>query len=278
MGSALAVLLDRAGGDVLGLWSRSRERAEAARALGGPACHHGAFPDCIGRARTVVLAIHDPAVPVVAGALLDGGLLRSANTVLHCGGARAAREALAPLSGHDRFGLGTFHPLVAVADPAHALRHLATAHFAVEGDARARSVSRALAAGLGAKTFELAAEAMTLYHAAAVLASNHPVAIWHAAVGLLEEAGVEPAGEALVGLLRSTVDNVEQLGLPAALTGPVRRADAPTVSRHLTELSRRAPKLVPLYRSGTLAAVDTARAADPALRPALERIRALAAK
>lgn len=273
VGSALGALLSRAGQEVLGLWSRSRVRAEAARVLTGLPCAFDALPPDIGRARTVVVAVHDEAVVAVAGALLDGGLLRSAMTVLHCGGARPAREALSPLVGHEQLSLGTLHPLIAVADAAQALRHLPGAHFAVEGEAAAREVARALAGAAGARTFELAAEQMTLYHTAAVLASNHPVAIWHVARMLLEQAGVAPAGEALSGLLRSTLENVEELGLPWALTGPVRRGDATTVSRHLDELGRRAPGLVPLYRACTLAAADTAESAEPGL--SLERIREL---
>jgi predicted short-subunit dehydrogenase-like oxidoreductase (DUF2520 family) len=275
VGSALGGLLAGAGLEVLGLWSRSSRTAEAAGALTGLPCAFDALSPDIGMARTVVIAVHDEAVPAVAGALLDGGLLRSAETVLHCGGALPAREALSPLVGQEQFSLGTLHPLVAVADPARALRHLPGAHFAVEGDEEARETGRMLARSIGARTFELEAGEMTLYHAAAVLASNHPVAIWHAARQLLEQAGVAAAGDALSGLLRSTLENVEQLGLPGALTGPVRRGDASTVIRHMEELGRRAPRLLPLYQACTAAAAQTAEHAEPGLKEALERIRGL---
>jgi predicted short-subunit dehydrogenase-like oxidoreductase (DUF2520 family) len=48
-------------------------------------------------------------------------------------------------------------------------------------------------------------------------------------------------------LLRSVAENVEKLGLPEALTGPVRRGDAAGVGKHLETLERIAPGLLPFY-------------------------------
>jgi hypothetical protein len=42
---------------------------------------------------------------------------------------------------------------------------------------------------------------------------------------------------ALLPLLRGTLDNIEQLGVPARLTGPIARGDADTVRLHLARLS-----------------------------------------
>jgi predicted short-subunit dehydrogenase-like oxidoreductase (DUF2520 family) len=195
----------------------------------------------------------------VAGALLDGGLLRGAEVVLHCGGGRAAGEALSALSGV--VACGTLHPLVAVAGGEQAVRLIPRAYFAVEGDSEARLGAEAIAAAIGARTFELRGGAMTLYHAAAVIASNHPVALWHGALGLLRQAGIddEVALEAMMALVRSAVENVASQGLPDALTGPVRRGDSASVLRHLEELTRHAPHLLDSYRACSVAAVATAR-------------------
>jgi predicted short-subunit dehydrogenase-like oxidoreductase (DUF2520 family) len=42
--------------------------------------------------------------------------------------------------------------------------------------------------------------------------------------------------EAFLPLVRGTVDNVDQLGPAAALTGPVARGDTETVARHVEAL------------------------------------------
>jgi len=275
VGSALATLWVGGGIELLGLWTRSEQGARQAGRLTGLRCHHGAFPADIGRARTVIIAVPDGEVATVAGALLDGGLLRSADAVLHCGGANPADQALAPLE-HSPCRLGTLHPLLAVADAGQAAARLPGACFAVEGEAQ--GTASALVAAIGARAFEVEGEAMALYHTAAVLASNHTVTLWHAACQLLEQAGLDAAlaAEALLPLVQSTVDNVATLGLPQALTGPVRRGDLGTVERHLAALAREAPALLPLYRACTLQAAriaEEAGADDEELRRALEKIR-----
>lgn len=278
VGAALAALLARHGVELVGLWSRSEAGAAAASDVVGRSCAHGPFPAEIGRASLIILAVRDPVLHTVAGALLDGGLLRSARVVLHCGGARPAAEALAPLAGCGA-SRGTLHPLLAVADAARGATSLGGAFFAVEGDPAARAAAGALVRGIGARFFELDATQMTGYHAAAVLASNHPVALWAAAAELLGQAGVpgDVAPRALAALARSVLDNVERLGPSAALTGPVQRGDLDTVRRHLDLLVERAPALAALYRACSLAAVrivedlDGADAALAAIRRLLER-------
>ena len=49
-------------------------------------------------------------------------------------------------------------------------------------------------------------------------------------------------------LLRSVAENVEQLGLPEALTGPGRRGDAAGVGKHLETLARTRARPLPVLR------------------------------
>ena len=77
------------------------------------------------------------------------------------------------------------------------------------------------------------------YHAAAVIASNYLVALLQLAVRQLAPLGLEEreAVRALLPLVRGTLDNVEAMGLPEALTGPISRGDAATIRLHLDRLS-----------------------------------------
>ena len=90
----------------------------------------------------------------------------------------------------------------------------------------------------------------------------------------MAQAGIPPeqATEILTPLLQSTVENTRTLGLPEALTGPVRRGDLDTVARQAALLRDRAPDLYQLYLAGTRAAVAAAPGLDPAIREALLRI------
>jgi predicted short-subunit dehydrogenase-like oxidoreductase (DUF2520 family) len=105
---------------------------------------------------------------------------------------------------------------------------------------------------------------MALYHAAAVVASNHAIALWDAARWLMVRAGLpdQTAAEALLALCRSTLENAEQAGFAGALTGPVRRGDAATVARHLDELADESADLRALYLEASRATLATAHRAS----------------
>ncbi len=49
-------------------------------------------------------------------------------------------------------------------------------------------------------------------------------------------------------LLRGTLTNIETVGFPKCLTGPIARGDVATIRRHLAALEKFAPDLLPLYK------------------------------
>jgi predicted short-subunit dehydrogenase-like oxidoreductase (DUF2520 family) len=77
-----------------------------------------------------------------------------------------------------------------------------------------------------------------LYHASAVIASNALVALADVAMETLISAGVPAAKarDALIPLMRGTLDNIEALPTLKALTGPTMRGDLGTVEGHLAAL------------------------------------------
>jgi predicted short-subunit dehydrogenase-like oxidoreductase (DUF2520 family) len=188
-------------------------------------------------------------VPEVAERLAREGRLRPEQILLHTSGANPARTILAPAVPHVR-AVGTLHPLVSFADPRVAIEGLTQVAFGIEGDEPARAMAKRIVRALGARAVFLEAENLALYHAGAVIASNYVVAMADTAQTLLVKAGVPPdqALPVLIPLLTSVVQNLAQLGLPGALTGPVERGDVTSVERHLETLEARAPELIALYR------------------------------
>ena len=166
----------------------------------------------------VVLATPDESVAEVAAAVEPV----ASTVVLHLAGSLGL-DVLAP---HER--RAAVHPLVAMPDPdVGSRRLLAGSWFAVAGDAMAWRI----VADLGGRAFEVADEHRAAYHAAAVIASNHLVALLGQAERVAATAGVP--FEAYLDLVRATVDNVAALGPAAALTGPAARGDETTIARHL---------------------------------------------
>ena len=169
----------------------------------------------------LVVATPDAAIAEVAARVApsDGAV------VAHLAGSLGL-DVLAP---HPR--RAGIHPLVALPSSEVGARRLVDgAWFAVAGDPLARRV----VADLGGHAFEVADEHRPAYHAAAVIASNHLVALLGQAERVAAAAGVPLA--AYLDLVRATVDNVAELGPTAALTGPAARGDWATIDRHLAAL------------------------------------------
>jgi predicted short-subunit dehydrogenase-like oxidoreductase (DUF2520 family) len=106
-----------------------------------------------------------------------------------------------------------------------------------------------MATALGGRWIILKPGDKVLYHAAAVFASNYLVALVKLATDLWQNFGV-PQGQAvkaLLPLLRGTLGNIDNVGLPNCLTGPVARGDLGTIRTHLHELEKKAPHLLHIY-------------------------------
>jgi len=186
-------------------------------------------------------------------------------SIVHLSGALGL-EALSALEGNPR---GSFHPLQsfpAPRDPS-AFRGITVAVDATTPTLMRRL--RALARALGARPRHVGDEDRVLYHAAAVYASNFLDVVIAEAVRLLGEIGwsEEEATKALIPLVEGAVANIRRRGAVGALTGPIRRGDAETVTRHLEAIDR-----PDLYRMLALVALEIAQKAglDPA---AAERTR-----
>lgn len=214
-------------------------------------------PPWLSDVAVVVLAVPDDTIPPLARALARGAAIGPAHVVLHLSGSLAA-DALAPLAGGGA-ALGSFHPLQTIVQPEDAPSHLRGAWAAVEGSARAVETAERLARDIGLRPFRLRAEHKPRYHAGAVFASNYFVVVEAIAARLLAEAGLDDAQawEALTSLVAGTLRNLQRQGPPAALTGPVVRGDAETVTRHLAVLDGATRDL---YRRLGAAALELARA------------------
>ena len=228
------------------------------------------LPRTVIDADVLVLATRDGDLASLAAELAAGRLVSRRTAVVHVAGALDA-EVLAPLRGV-ALGIAQAHPLLSFAAPA-APPSLRGAHVLVSGDAVAVRRARQLARALDMVPREWDVDG-TLYHAAAALVANGAAALAHAGATLLARAGApeKDVARALAPLLRSVADNVERVGLPAALTGPVRRGDAATIGRHLDAASRAAPDVVPLYVASARAQLGMARALGDATPEALDAV------
>ena len=166
-------------------------------------------------------------------------------TVFHLSGALSA-ECLSPLAA---LGAKT-----ASAHPVRAFSHdhsvFEGTWVGLEGDASALVLLEQAFGAIGGQCFTIASEHKIKYHAAAVIASNHLVALADASYDLWQQAGLEPetATALFDSLTRGVLGNLQNAKPAQALTGPIARADATTVAAHLRALSEQSTQTAELYR------------------------------
>lgn len=219
----------------------------------GPA---DAPPPWLAQVAVVILAVPDDVIPPLAQVLAGSGGVHAEQVVLHLSGSRG-HEALEALDSSGA-ALGSLHPLQTLVEPDRAPLHLRGAWAAVEGMPRAVDMAERLSRAIGLRPFRLRPEHKLRYHAGAVFASNFFVVVEAMAEQLLQQAGLteSEAWAALRPLVRGTLDNLVREGPVKALTGPVLRGDAETVTRHLSVLPGNQSDL---YRALSIAALDLAR-------------------
>lgn len=156
--------------------------------------------------------------------------------VMHTSGALSS-EALAPLAAAG-FSIGSIHPLVAI-DPADGDSTLRGGFYCIEGDKAAVSSAKSIAEDLGGRPIIIKPQQKVLYHAAALMASPHLVALFDLALELMSNSGVKwaDARKMLLPLVEGTVKNLRARHPSTALTGTFARGDIGTVERHLKVLS-----------------------------------------
>jgi predicted short-subunit dehydrogenase-like oxidoreductase (DUF2520 family) len=148
------------------------------------------------------------------------------------------------------------HPLVPLPNgEVGAARLRSGVTFAVAGG----PVAHAMVEALGGRLVEVADGDRAAYHAAACIAANHVVALLGQVERVAASVGLDL--ESFLPLTRAAVDDVDALGAADALTGPARRGDWATLSRHLDALPEGER---PGYQAGAALATRLAGSAVPA--------------
>ena len=75
--------------------------------------------------------------------------------------------------------------------------------------------------------------------------------------------------------LRGTINNIDNIGLPNCLTGPIARGDLGTIERHLSALEAKNPSLLTTYKELGLQTIPIALAKGKINEHKAEEIKAL---
>ena len=244
VGTALATRLSSKGYPVVAVSSRSQTSAEKlAQSVSG--CH--AFKksqEVADAAEFVFITTPDDAIAPVASEIQ----WHSGQSVVHCSGA----DSTVILEPAKKLGaqVGVFHPLQTFASVNQAIENMPGSTFALEAEKPLLKTLKEMTTALEGHWIELKASDKVLYHAAAVIACNYLVTLVKLATDLWQTFNIPPeqATQALLPLIRGTIHNIDTVGIPQCLTGPIARGDTGTIKKHLNALQKTAPKLLSAYQ------------------------------
>lgn len=255
VGGALARALHTKGYRIVAVWSKTPVHARAlANDVGA---HPAASPsEVAAAAELILLAVPDDAIAALVNAVAEAGCWRSGKAVVHLSGTHST--AILQDAAAAGALTGALHPLQTFSDGRAPV--LPGTSFAIEAPEPLHATLHTMVEALNGRPLDLAPTDRPLYHAAAVMTANYAVTLMAQAVALLQHCNIEPtrALEALLPLLRGTVESLARRGLPDALTGPIVRGDIGTLRGHLEALDRHAPEVVGLYRALGAATVPIA--------------------
>lgn len=249
VGINLAVFLSQHGYGPAALASRTLDSARNAadHVRGGTVFDDPA--DAAKGCELVFITTPDTLIEPVCEKVAQAGGFNENSVVFHLSGALSSEI----LESAQKSGAvtGSLHPLQAFApfEPG-AASPFSGINISVEGTLKAQALGRKIAAALQARAFTIPTDAKTLYHAAAVVASNYLVTVEHFALSLLAGAGLDQARafEILEPLVQGTLQNISSVGSVNALTGPVARGDEAIIARHLDDIDKKMPQFSDLYR------------------------------
>jgi predicted short-subunit dehydrogenase-like oxidoreductase (DUF2520 family) len=254
VGTALAVLLNRQGYQVAVTYDLNKAASEnLAQRVKGCRVASG-IQDVADNANIIFITTPDSVIPSIACL----AKWHEDTAVVHCSGADSA-AILEPARKSGAI-VGCFHPLQTFAGVEQAIENIPGSTFAIEAQDPLLSTLKKMAAKLGGHWIKLNAEDKVAYHAAAVFASNYMVTLVKMATDLWQTFNIptDQAIRALIPLMRGTLHNIETLGIPQCLTGPIARGDTGTVEKHIKALQDKASALLFPYKELGLQTIPVA--------------------
>jgi len=227
-GTTIALGLLELGWKVIAVAGRAPDAASTSAAAACLASRPALVSEAARGAALVIVATPDraigPALLTAEPAIEPGAL------VVHLAGSQGLDAFDDLLARRTGIRVGALHPLQSFPNTTVGLERLHGAWAAVAGDPAVAELARSL----GLRPFPLADRDRIRYHTAAVVASNHLVALLGQVQRLADSC--EVPFEAFAPLVLASVQNAFALGPSEALTGPIARGDLTTVERHLQEL------------------------------------------
>ncbi|MCO6505415.1 MAG: DUF2520 domain-containing protein [Snodgrassella sp.] len=188
------------------------------------------------KADIIVIGVSDQVISSLAEKINQLNWITPNTLLLHFSGALGSDILASPKND---ILAGSMHPVFAFSHIDTAIKTLPGHLCAIEGDKTALPVLKKLAQWAGLESFVIHKDQKARYHAALSISANFLVTLNDYACTLLKSLSI-PAGLAdkLVNqLMQQNLNQLQQFSATEALTGPIKRGDINTVSRHWQALT-----------------------------------------
>jgi len=226
--------------NVSGFYSHNVESAKEASQFTNTR-YYETINELIDHSDTLFLTVPDGAISEVWALLKEFSIENK--IICHCSGMMSS-TIFSGIDQMNAFGY-SIHPMFAVNHKLTSYQDISQAFFTIEGSKRYLKTFEELFESLGNPVQIISKQQKTRYHAAAVFASNHVIALFDIATSLLVSCGFSEnaANKALEPLFYYNCKAIIENGPVDALTGPVLRGDLITLKSHCENLENDEKKL-----------------------------------
>lgn len=169
--------------------------------------------------------------------LLKQNIIKSNNIIFHFSGAK--NSSILDNSKNLGAKCASLHPVKSFASPASAINTFIDTYCGLEGDEDALIVLEKLIKNIGGHCFKVNSDKKLTYHAASIFSCNYMVALQELSIRAFAQSGVERelAMKIVEPIVKETIENIFQMGMPKALTGPIARGDHKLVAEQLSAIN-----------------------------------------
>lgn len=246
MGSSLGTLFSQRGIEISGFYDIDTSKSDTAAVL----CHTkriDSIQELNMLSDAIFITTNDSAIESACHKIAACPFCEK-KIIFHVSGLlNASVLASAENTGYHTVSL---HPLQSVTGGMEGAKRLKDCLFTIEGNDSSVEAAQLMLERCGIYPKRILAEQKVAYHTAASLASNHFFSLIDTAVELLTTAGFDSdeAINAMLPLIRGSIDNLEAFGVEAAVTGPIVRGDISTTRKHLECISKALPADTDMFR------------------------------
>ncbi len=245
VGTSFGKYLNQNGFSVAGYYSRSRQSALAASEYTASRCFTK-IEDLVQTVDGIFVTTGDDQIGPACRHVVDSVDSLQGKFMVHMSGVLSSEVLCSAADkGAKIFSL---HPLQAFADIDRAQNDLKETVFGIEGNSDL-NILKSILDKTGNRYITLRPEQKTRYHMVACIVSNYLVTLLGFGLDLFDSIGIDKKKgmNALLPMIRGTVENVEQLGPDKALTGPIARGDLQTIKKHLENFNSKEEDTADFY-------------------------------